>query len=281
MTAHPDHAGFAERARTDAGAQVWIHQADAETARTGKPEERRQHVLLYLLRNAFYRTAFSLARRGAVKIIPVKEVSSFADGEVIDVPGSPRALHTPGHTPGSAAIAVEKRNALLAGDAMCTWNPYTGRVGPQIMPSALNMSSAQAMATRIGVQPGQLTVDPACSPNQRGPRRGSLGHRPHPNPGLSPWDRWRYPPTTVPTGPESRRHHGSRAARCGRCGRRYAGPGFGAFTPSPRPRPNRARRVRPRRIRLWQLRPWPARSRKPRLDCGRAADPGWPPRRWR
>jgi glyoxylase-like metal-dependent hydrolase (beta-lactamase superfamily II) len=63
------------------------------------------------------------------------------------VPGSPRALHTPGHTPGSAAIAVEKRNALLAGDAMCTWNPYTGRVGPQIMPFGLHMSSAQAMAS--------------------------------------------------------------------------------------------------------------------------------------
>jgi Metallo-beta-lactamase superfamily len=180
MTAHPDHAGFAERARTDAGAQVWIHQADAETARTGKPEERRQHVLLYLLRNAFYRTAFSLARRGAVKIIPVKEVSSFADGEVIDVPGSPRALHTPGHTPGSAAIAVEKRNALLAGDAMCTWNPYTGRVGPQIMPSALNMSSAQAMATRIGVQPGQLVTrqrhGTSSSPRPRGHLAGLREH---------------------------------------------------------------------------------------------------------
>jgi hypothetical protein len=30
---------------------------------------------------------------------------------------------------------------------MCTWNPYTGRVGPQIMPSALHMSCAQAMAS--------------------------------------------------------------------------------------------------------------------------------------
>ena len=139
--------GFAERARTDAGAQVWIHQADAEAARTGKPGWKNEgSTFSYLLRSAFYRTAFSLAR-GAVKIVPVKEVSSFGDGVVIDVPGSPRALHTPGHTPGSAAIAVEKRNALLTGDAMCTWNPYTGRVGPQIMPSALNMSSAQAMAS--------------------------------------------------------------------------------------------------------------------------------------
>ncbi len=127
---------------------MWIHRADAEAARTRKPGWKNEgSTFSYVLRSAFYRTAFSLALRGAVKMIPVKEVSSFADGEVIDVPGSPRALHTPGHTPGSAAMAVEKRNTLLTGDAMCTWNPYTGRVGPQIMPSALNMNSAQAMAS--------------------------------------------------------------------------------------------------------------------------------------
>jgi glyoxylase-like metal-dependent hydrolase (beta-lactamase superfamily II) len=31
--AHPDHVGIAERARTQAAAQVWIHQADAEAAK--------------------------------------------------------------------------------------------------------------------------------------------------------------------------------------------------------------------------------------------------------
>lgn len=146
--AHADHVGFAEQARTDAGAQVWIHQADAEAARTGKPSWKNEgSTFSYLLRGEFYRTAFSLVRRGAAKMIPVKEISSFADGEVIDVPGSPRAVHTPGHTPGSAAIAVEQRSALLTGDALCTWNAYTGRVGPQIMPSALNMNNAQALAS--------------------------------------------------------------------------------------------------------------------------------------
>jgi hypothetical protein len=54
MTAHPDHVGFAERARTDAGAQVWIHQADAEAARTGKPGSKNEgSTFSYLLRNAF------------------------------------------------------------------------------------------------------------------------------------------------------------------------------------------------------------------------------------
>jgi hypothetical protein len=85
----------------------------------------------YLLRNAFYRAAFSLARRGAVKIIPVKEVSSLADGEVMDVPGSPRALHTPGHTPGSAAIAVES--------AMRSW---------QVMPCAPGIPTPAGSARR-------------------------------------------------------------------------------------------------------------------------------------
>ena len=146
--AHVDHVGFAEQARTDAGAQVWIHQADAETVKTGKPGWRNERSnFAYLLRGEMYRTAFSLLRRGGSKIIPVKEVSAFADGEVIDVPGSPRAVHAPGHTPGSAAIAVEKRSVLMTGDVMCTWNAYTGRVGPQIMPSGLNADSAQALAS--------------------------------------------------------------------------------------------------------------------------------------
>jgi glyoxylase-like metal-dependent hydrolase (beta-lactamase superfamily II) len=156
--AHVDHVGFAEHARTDAGAQVWIHQADAEAARTGKRGWKNEGSnLAYLLRGEFWRTAMSLSRRGATKMIPIKEVSSFGDGEVIDVPGSPRAIHTPGHTPGSAAIAVEKRSALMTGDAMCTWNAYTGRLGPQIMPSALNMSNAQALASLDKL--GEITAD--------------------------------------------------------------------------------------------------------------------------
>ena len=35
--AHPDHTGFAERARTEAGAQVWIHRADEQAARHRLP----------------------------------------------------------------------------------------------------------------------------------------------------------------------------------------------------------------------------------------------------
>jgi glyoxylase-like metal-dependent hydrolase (beta-lactamase superfamily II) len=146
--AHADHIGFAEQARSEASAKVWIHEADAEAAKTGKPSWKNEgSTLSYLGKAELWRTAFSLVTRGASKIIPVKEVSSFADGEVIDVPGSPRAVHCPGHTPGSTAVSVEDRSVLLTGDVLCTWNAYTGRQGPQIMPSALNHDSAQAIAS--------------------------------------------------------------------------------------------------------------------------------------
>jgi len=107
--AHSDHTGFAERARTTAGAPVWIHQADAVAAKTGKGGKNDGKATAYLLRPEFYRTVFSLARRGALKIVPIHEVSTFADGERLDVPGQPRVVHAPGHTEGSAALLLEDR----------------------------------------------------------------------------------------------------------------------------------------------------------------------------
>jgi glyoxylase-like metal-dependent hydrolase (beta-lactamase superfamily II) len=78
-------------------------------------------------------------------MIPIQEVSTFADGETLDVPGRPRAVHAPGHTPGCAALLLESRHVLLTGDTLVTRNPLTGRLGPQVMPSGLNQDTPQAL----------------------------------------------------------------------------------------------------------------------------------------
>ncbi len=145
--AHPDHTGFAERARTTAGSKVWIHEADADLARGGKHPKNDGRVLPYLVRAELYRTFFSLARRGATKVVPIREVSTFADGELVDVPGRPRVVHAPGHTPGTAALHFEDRDILVTGDALVTRNPLTGRLGPQIMPSGLNQDTPAALSS--------------------------------------------------------------------------------------------------------------------------------------
>jgi glyoxylase-like metal-dependent hydrolase (beta-lactamase superfamily II) len=145
--AHTDHTGFAELARSTTGARVWIHEYEVQAARTGKVGPRDGRTSAYLLRGAFWRTALVLGMRGATKIIPIQEISGFSDGEVLDVPGSPRVVHAPGHTDGSAALLLEGRSILFTGDVLCTHNAYTGRIGPQIMPSALNANTPQALAS--------------------------------------------------------------------------------------------------------------------------------------
>jgi glyoxylase-like metal-dependent hydrolase (beta-lactamase superfamily II) len=51
--AHADHIGTAERARTTAGAPVWVHHDDADMARTGRPTRTDGRIRSYLLRAEF------------------------------------------------------------------------------------------------------------------------------------------------------------------------------------------------------------------------------------
>jgi glyoxylase-like metal-dependent hydrolase (beta-lactamase superfamily II) len=143
--AHSDHTGFAERARSEAHAAACIHADDAEVANTGKVRKNEAGVGRYLLRVEAYRTLFGLMRRGALKIVPIHEVSTFVHGETLDLPGRPRVVHAPGHTEGSCAVLLEERRVLVTGDVLATRNPLTGRIGPQIAPDGLNRDSERAL----------------------------------------------------------------------------------------------------------------------------------------
>jgi glyoxylase-like metal-dependent hydrolase (beta-lactamase superfamily II) len=143
--AHADHTGFTERARKESGAKIRVHRADVGAATTGRSAKAEVGYFRYLLRLEAYRTLMTLARSGGMKIVPVQVVTPFDDGQRLDVPGRPRVVHAPGHTNGSCALVLEDRSLLLSGDCLVTRNPFTGRVGPQIMPAGLNLSSAGAL----------------------------------------------------------------------------------------------------------------------------------------
>lgn len=155
--AHPDHVGFAEQARTQAHAAVWIHEQDAIIAQGGDDGRSSEAGLwAYLWRAAFWRTAVAMARGGCGRppvgrwaagpdVVPVAEAGTFTHGETLEVPGTPRVVHVPGHSRGSAALYTADCEVVFTGDALVTWNPLTGRRGPQIMPAALNEDSSQAL----------------------------------------------------------------------------------------------------------------------------------------
>jgi glyoxylase-like metal-dependent hydrolase (beta-lactamase superfamily II) len=149
---HSDHVGFAGKLHDEAGTPVHVHEADAEMTRTGKIPKGERGVLPYLTSPHVYKLLVHGARNGAARAPKVSEVSTFAGGDVLDVPGRPRVVHAPGHSDGCCAFHLEERDLLLAGDVLCTRNPMTGREGPQIMPGSFTVDIQQALDSLAAIE---------------------------------------------------------------------------------------------------------------------------------
>lgn len=146
--AHVDHIGFAERARKEAGATVWVHEAEEKLARDPKAIAKSERSpLRYLNHTATRNLMLKATKAGAPLSKGIKEVRTFTDGEVLDVPGRPVAVHTPGHTDGHCAFHLPDRRIVFAGDAIVTRDPYTGVTGPQTVSRAATKDSEQALAS--------------------------------------------------------------------------------------------------------------------------------------
>jgi glyoxylase-like metal-dependent hydrolase (beta-lactamase superfamily II) len=138
--AHVDHVGFAERARAT-GAAVRVHEADTD------PGLRRYPPLHLYWRPASWPFMLHGVRNGLPGTPPVAEVASFVDGEVLDLPGRPRVHHAPGHTRGSCALLLADASVLFSGDALVTYDPYTGRRGPRLLVRGVNEDDRQALGS--------------------------------------------------------------------------------------------------------------------------------------
>jgi glyoxylase-like metal-dependent hydrolase (beta-lactamase superfamily II) len=125
---------------------VYVHVADEHMAHTAKVHKRDGSLLPYLRRRAVWKLLAMGVRNGALKPAKIGELTTFADGD-LDVPGRPRVIPTPGHSPGHVAFHRPDRGVLLAGDALCTYNPLTGTRGPQILPKAFAHDALQAIAS--------------------------------------------------------------------------------------------------------------------------------------
>jgi glyoxylase-like metal-dependent hydrolase (beta-lactamase superfamily II) len=107
--AHPDHAGGAAGMRDRTGAPVLIHDADLAFAATGTPPPSDPTRLAGRIFRRLTRNA---------KFDPVDGVEALAAGQVIDVAGGLRVLHTPGHSPGHVSLLHEPTGLLITGDAI-------------------------------------------------------------------------------------------------------------------------------------------------------------------
>jgi glyoxylase-like metal-dependent hydrolase (beta-lactamase superfamily II) len=144
--AHFDHIGFAERARRELHVPVWVHENDAPLTKRPFLYMSERSPLLYL-KPATLPIMSSWVRAGAPRVRSIREVRRFKDEGILDVPGSPRILFTPGHTLGQCALHFPERSVLISGDALVTHDPYTDLRGPRIVARAATADSERALAS--------------------------------------------------------------------------------------------------------------------------------------
>jgi glyoxylase-like metal-dependent hydrolase (beta-lactamase superfamily II) len=150
-----DHIGFAERLRHDHGVPVFVHEADAPRARG---EVKKNAGMGPMKIGPLLRFLWYAGRKGGLRVKPVTEVRTYADGEVLALPGSPRIIHIPGHTPGSVAVHVPAVDAVFVGDALTTGHVLTGATGPRPAPFTLEPAQALESLSRIEALPARWVL---------------------------------------------------------------------------------------------------------------------------
>ncbi len=139
---HGDHLGAAERVRTEWGTPVRARAEEVDRVqgreRGGSSFALVPHLLPQLWRPSAFGFVVHATRHGFLTPRWVKEVEPFEDGEVLDLPGRPRAVATPGHTRGHTSFLLEDHGVLFAGDELVTLDVLTRECGPRLMPPAVN-----------------------------------------------------------------------------------------------------------------------------------------------
>ena len=134
--AHFDHIGFAERLRRELRVPVYVHENDVPLARHPHQYAHERPRSLYMASQPkALPVVASLLKNRAFWPRPLAHGIRFDNGS-LPVPGAPRVVPTPGHTLGHVSFYFEDRDALIAGDAVVTLDPYTAKSGPRLVARA-------------------------------------------------------------------------------------------------------------------------------------------------
>ena len=106
--AHGDHAGGAHAMLEHSGADgVHAHERDVEYLASGRSAPTADSTMGRLI-----------GRGPTARFSPIENVTPLTDGQVLDIAGGLRVVHTPGHTPGHISLLHEDAGVLITGDAI-------------------------------------------------------------------------------------------------------------------------------------------------------------------
>ena len=144
---HADHFGFAKEA-TEQGIPVSVHTDEETRARgtyAGKYAVEPTELPWYKL--SAIKTFFPMIFRGVMSHHFVDDITTFGDGDTLELPGSPVIIHTPGHTEGHTMFHLPDRGLLFTGDGLITMDLLGPGRGPQMIDRRFNNDHDAALSS--------------------------------------------------------------------------------------------------------------------------------------
>lgn len=131
---HTDHTGAAQYFSEEFGTPILSSAGEHKTL---LGEEKYQvtvgSALPYLWRPTVIRWALHAAKSGGMAPNNIAEAQVWDTDLLLDLPGSPVPILTPGHTPGHTAYHLPEAGVLVAGDALVTGHALSKCAGPQML----------------------------------------------------------------------------------------------------------------------------------------------------
>lgn len=148
---HTDHTGNANKIREQLECDVLVHETDLPFV-VGERKAKIPNFLPLLRYPTIVAYLAHAAKNGGMKTPQIQPATPFSDGDLLDLPGKLRVIHTPGHTMGNCSFYSESKNILFSTDALLTINPRTFVGPPSIQPRQLNESHDDAIGSLAQLQ---------------------------------------------------------------------------------------------------------------------------------
>ena len=162
--AHIDHIGGVPALRKDAAVPVYVGDPELPMAVGSRTESAGPlDVAKRLWQPRVVPWSLRITAAGGAGHVTVPDAVGVVDGSVLDIPGRPSVVLTPGHTSGH--ICLQAGGALLTGDALITGHAITGREGPQLAADFFHTDAEEAVSALDRI----VTVDASTIVPGHGP----------------------------------------------------------------------------------------------------------------
>lgn len=127
---HVDHTGSAAHFSREYGTRILCSpEEEAHVRGQEKHQVTVGQVLRRVWRPRVFRWMLHVIRAGALSAEPATKARAWATDELQALPGSPRAVLVPGHTPGNTVFFLPNAQAVATGDALVTGHPVSKETG--------------------------------------------------------------------------------------------------------------------------------------------------------